>query len=107
MANLAAVIDSCAQNGTVPVLATIPPRGFDKSKQEGERRYNEAVIALCREKKVPVSYCFEEMMEYDLKQVLGDGVHLVPSSGNDIAGQALARTMEQVYFALRDTCAAW
>ena len=30
MANLSAVIDACAEFGTVPVLSTIPPRGYSK-----------------------------------------------------------------------------
>lgn len=107
MTDLEAIIDACAAAGTVPVLATIPPRGYDKDKQEGQARYNQAVVELCHTKKVPVSYCFEEMMHHDLKKILSDGVHLVPVAGNDAAGEALAKTMEQVYFALRDTSGTW
>jgi len=58
MENLAAVIDICAAFGTVPIFATIPPRGFDKKKQEGQIRFNKTLIELCRAKKVPISYCF-------------------------------------------------
>ncbi len=103
MQNLAAVIDTCAAFGTVPVLATIPPRGYDKEKQEGQVRFNKALIALCRAKEVPISYLFEEMIGRDLRQMLGDGVHLRPQDGNDAAGEALWKTMRQVSFALRDT----
>jgi lysophospholipase L1-like esterase len=103
MQNLEAVIDKCAAFGTVPILATIPPRGYDKAKQEGQIRFNRALIELCRAKKVPISYCFEEMMQRDLRQMLGDGVHLRPQEGNDAAGEALWKTMQQVYFALRDS----
>jgi hypothetical protein len=107
MENLAAVIDTCARQGTVPILATIPPRGYDKTRQAGESLFNLSLIGLCRQKKVPVSYCFEEMMDRDLKQMLGDGVHLTPVRGNDAAGEALWKTIEQVYFALRDTSGTW
>ncbi len=107
MQNLAAIIDACAAAGTVPIIATIPPRGYDKQKQDDQVRFNKALVELCREKRVPVSYCFEEMMEHDLRQVLGDGVHLTPVLGNDVAGAALWKTMQQVYFALRDTSQRW
>ena len=101
MRNLAAVIDACLAAGTVPIMATIPPRGYSKS-QGGQESFNRALIALARERKVPVSYAFEEMMQHDLKGILSDGVHLTPEMGNDVAGRALRRTMDQVYFALRD-----
>jgi len=102
VANLSAVIDSCEKFGTVPILATIPPRGFDKAKQDGQIRLNTALIKLCRDRKVPVSYCYRELMTHDLRKVLGDGVHLTPTNGNNAAGAALLKTMNQVYFALRD-----
>ena len=102
MANLSAVIDSCETLGTLPILATIPPRGFDKNKQDGQARFNAALVKLCRGRKVPISYCYEEMMGRDLRKMLGDGVHLTPRDGNNAAGAALLRTMRQVYFALRD-----
>ncbi len=100
--NLEAVIDACDAFGTVPILATIPPRGYDKEKQEGQVRFNNALIELCHAKKVPISYCFEEMMQRDLRRMLGDGVHLTPQDGNDAAGEALWKTMQHVSFALRD-----
>ena len=107
MQNLSAIIDACAAAGTVPIMATIPPRGYDKQKQEDQLRFNKALVELCRQKRIPVSYCFEEMMEHDLRQILGDGVHLTPVTGNDVAGAALWKTMQQVYFALRDTSHQW
>jgi lysophospholipase L1-like esterase len=107
MDNLAYVIDACAKYGTVPIMATIPPRGFNKDQQAGEKAFSEALIKLCREKQVPVSYCFDLMIQRDLKQMLSDGVHLVPGTGNDAAGEALLLTLEQVYFALRDKSDSW
>jgi hypothetical protein len=103
MRNLAAVIDACVEFGTVPVVATIPPRGFDKRDQRGQERFNRALAELGRQKRIPVSYVFEEMMRHDLKEMLYDGIHLQPERGNDTAGRALGQTMDQVYFALRDT----
>jgi hypothetical protein len=101
MENLTYVIEACARAGTVPILATIPPRGYGK-EQEGERRYNAALAELCRSRRVPVSYVFEEMMEGDLRALLGDGVHLTPERGNEAAASALRKTFDQVLFALRD-----
>ena len=102
MANLAAIADACLEFGTVPVLATIPPRGYDKRSQQAQERFNRALMELARKKRVPVSYVFEEMMRRDLKEMLSDGIHLQPAAGNDAAGRALRQTMDQVYFALRD-----
>ena len=102
MANLAAIADACLEFGTVPVFATIPPRGYDKKSQQPQERFNRALMELARKKRVPVSYVFEEMMRRDLKEMLSDGIHLQPAAGNDAAGRALRQTMDQVYFALRD-----
>jgi hypothetical protein len=101
MRSLAAIVDASIERGTVPILATIPPRGFSKS-QGDQQRFNKAVVGLARQKRVPVSYVFEEMMQRDLREMLSDGIHLSPEEGNDAAGRALRRTMDQVYFALRD-----
>ena len=107
MRNLAAVVDACVEVGTIPVLATIPPRGFNKSNQRGQERFNQALTDLARQKRVPVSYVFEELMRHDLKAMLFDGIHLEPEGGNNAAGRALRQTMDQVYFALRDTSGQW
>jgi lysophospholipase L1-like esterase len=107
MKNLAAVIDACALGGIVPIVATIPPRGYSTGGQGDQVRFNRALIALARSKKIPVSYAFEEMMRRDLRQMLYDGVHLTPGPGNDAAGEALWKTFQQVTFALRDSSAAW
>ena len=102
MRSLADIADACMDAGTVPVLATIPPRGFDKNNQQGPHRYNRALVQLARDKRIPVSYAFEEIMRRDLREVLHDGIHLHPQHGNEAAGLALRETMDQVYFALRD-----
>jgi lysophospholipase L1-like esterase len=107
MRQLALIVDACVEAGTIPVLATIPPRGFDKRRQSGPEEFNRALAALARQKRVPVSYVFQEMMRHDLEAMLYDGVHLQPESGNDAAGRALRQTMDRVYFALRDTSVLW
>jgi hypothetical protein len=107
MRELAAIVDACVQVGTIPVLATIPPRGFNPRNQGDQERYNRGVAQLGRQKRVPVSYVFEEMLQHDLKTILDDGIHLTPQRGNDVAGRALRKTMDQVYFALRETSDKW
>ncbi|KPK86816.1 MAG: hypothetical protein AMJ81_00315 [Phycisphaerae bacterium SM23_33] len=103
MRNLSYVIAACVGSGTVPVMATIPPRGHVKQEQAAQRRFNEALIRLCRKQAVPVSYCFEEMMAADLSGAfLDDGVSL-SLAGNLLAGAALRKTFDQIYFAIRDT----
>ena len=107
MENLAYVIDACARRGTVPVVATIPPRGFDLS-QAGQRHFNGRLIQLCRAKKVPISYVFGEVIKEELRQMLQpDGVHLSAGPGNDAAGATLRQTFDQIYWALRDTGGSW
>jgi lysophospholipase L1-like esterase len=101
MRNLSTVIDACIGAGTVPIVATIPPRGYSK-RQGDQESFNRALAELARAKKVPVSYAFEEMMQHDLREILSDGIHLTPEVGNDVAGRALRKTMDQVYYALRD-----
>ena len=107
MRRLAAIIDACVEAGTVPVLATIPPRGFEKNSQQGPERFNRALVDLARQKRIPVSYVFEEMMRHDLREMLSDGLHLQPQAGNEAAGRALRQTMDHVYFSLRDTSGEW
>jgi hypothetical protein len=107
MRNLGVIVDACTEFGTVPILATIPPRGYDKRDQRIPEDFNRALADLARQKHVPVSYVFEEMMRHELKQMLYDGIHLQPEAGNDAAGRALRLTMDQVYYALRDEGARW
>src|SRR4029453_12050590 len=76
MRDLAAIVDACLQVGTIPVLATIPPRGFNARSQGDQTRYNQGVARLGQQKRVPVSYVFEEMIQQDLRTVLDDGIHL-------------------------------
>ena len=103
MRSLEAIVEMCIAAGTVPVLATIPPRDYNPNRQGDTARYNRDLVAFARKKRVPISYVFEEMLKEDLRTILSDGIHLTPGRGNDVAGRALRQTMDQVYFALRDT----
>ena len=105
--HLAVMIDACVEAGTVPVLATIPPRGFDKNNQQEPQRFNRALVELARKKRIPVSYVFDEIMRHDLRAMLYDGIHLQPQAGNEAVGRSLRETMDQVFFALRDNNGRW
>jgi len=105
MKNLYAVNDAFSRNGTIPALASIPPAGPERNAQKDVQRFNKALVRLCRSKKVPISYCFEEIMAADLDKAFSeDGLSLSPQ-GYLLAGQALRKTFEQIYFAIRDTSA--
>ena len=103
MGDLVAIARSCEQHGTVPVIATIPPRGFRDPKSEPEARFNQAVIQTCREHHIPVAYVFEAFQAGgDRRKLLApDGVHLV-SGGWAATGPAWGATLDQVNFVLLD-----
>lgn len=101
--NLSAIADACLQAGTIPIVSTIPPRNNDKQAQQPQQAFNQALVQMCRTKKLPVTYAFEEMMQGDLAEMLLDGVHLSPKVGVDAAGRALRRTFDQIGWCLRDT----
>lgn len=106
MADLLAIAASCEKRGTVPVIGTIPPRGFNDPRSEPEARYNEALIKTCREAKIPVAYILEEFLEFEKKGdrrtlLAGDGVHYI-GGGWEATARAWAAAVAQVRFALLD-----
>ena len=103
MEDLLAIAASCEKAGTVPVIATIPPRGFDDPKSAPEAGYNDAVMKMCRENKIPTAYVFEAFQGGgDRRKLLaGDGVHL-ESGGWEVTARAWQAAMAQVRFALLD-----
>ena len=103
MDDLKAIADACAKRGTVPIIGTIPPRGFKDPDSAPEARYNAALIEMCRTQRIPVAYCFEEFQASgDRKALLaGDGVH-THRHGFAAYGRAWRQTMDQVLFALLD-----
>ncbi|MBM4036801.1 MAG: hypothetical protein FJ291_34135, partial [Planctomycetes bacterium] len=106
MEDLLAIAASCEKRGTVPIIGTIPPRGFNDPKSEPEARYNEALIKACREARVPIAYVFEEFLKFEQKGnrrtlLADDGVHYI-GGGWEATARAWAATMAQVRFALLD-----
>lgn len=92
---------ACEKRGTIPIVGTIPPRGFGETS-DGEARYNQALIKLCNDNKIPVAYHFRKLMKADRREVLaGDGVHFV-TGGWAIVGPTWAQTVDQVNFVLLD-----
>jgi hypothetical protein len=104
MEDLAAIVKTCEENGTVAVLGTIPPRGWTPEAQP-EAGYNAEVIKLCREQRVPTGYIFEGFQaagpENRKTYMGGDGVHW-RGEGMEIAGLAWGRTLDQIRFVVRD-----
>jgi lysophospholipase L1-like esterase len=106
MEDLLAIAASCEKRGTVPVIGTIPPRGFNDPKSEPEARYNEALIKACRDAKVPIAYIFEEFLKFEQKGsrrtlLADDGVHYI-GGGWEATARAWAAAVSQVRFALLD-----
>ena len=103
MEDLLAIAKTCEANGTVPIIATIPPRGFADPDSKPEANFNVAVVKMCKENKIPVAYLFENFQAGGdrKKLVAGDGVHLV-DGGFYQAGLAWGATMRQVSFVLMD-----
>jgi hypothetical protein len=103
MEDILAMAKACEENGTVPIVATIPPRGFLDPESQPEGNYNAALIQTCRRNKIPIAYLFEEFQaQPDRKTLLAtDGIHW-GKDGFPIAARAWKKAMEQVTFALLD-----
>jgi hypothetical protein len=103
MEDLAAIVKTCEDNGTVAILGTIPPRGFADPESKGEAAYNQNVIELCHKLQIPAAYIFESVQAAgDRKKfIAGDGVHWT-GDGMEVAGKTWGRTLAQIRFLLRD-----
>jgi hypothetical protein len=103
MEDLLAMAKACEDNGTVPIIATIPPRGFDDPESKPEAGFNAALIKTCRENHIPIAYVFEAFQAGgDRRKLLaGDGVHLI-SGGWAVTAPAWRAALEQVNFVLLD-----
>jgi len=103
MEDLKAIAAACEKHGTVPVIGTIPPRGFQDPASQPEARYNAALIETCRREKVPIAYCFEEFQAGgDRRNLLaGDGVH-THNEGFSAFARAWRKAMDHVLFVLLD-----
>ncbi len=102
MDDLAAIVKACEDHGTVPVLGTIPPRGWTPDSAP-EADYNRQVIELCRKIQVPTGYIFEDFQAAGdrRKYMGGDGVHW-RGEGMEVGARAWAKALDQVRFVLRD-----
>ena len=103
MEDLLAIAKTCETSGTIPIIGTIPPRGFGDPASKPEANYNAALVKTCRANKIPIAYIFEEMQAQPdrRKQLAGDGVHWA-GEGFVTASRAWKKAMEQVTFVLLD-----
>ena len=103
MEDLLAMARSCERRGTVPIIATIPPRGFKDPDSKPEARYNAALVKTCRANKIPICYLFETFQAWgDRRKLLaGDGVHWA-GEGFPLTGYVWKLAMDQVNFVLLD-----
>jgi len=94
---------ACEKRGTVPIVGTIPPRGFKDPASKPEANYNAALIKTCRDNKVPIAYLFETFqLKPDRRKLLAsDGVHWA-GDGFAVTGEVWRQAMEQVNFVLLD-----
>ncbi len=97
------IAKACEKRGTVPIIGTIPPRGFRDPASKPEANYNAALIKMCRANKVPIAYLFEEFQaQPDRRKLLaGDGVHW-QGDGFPTTGKVWRKVMDQVGFVLLD-----
>lgn len=103
MEDMLAIAKGCADHGTVPIVATIPPRGFTDPHSKPEADYNAALLKTCRNHRIPLAYLFEEFQaQPDRKKLLAqDGVHLA-REGFPATSRAWKKAMDQVTFVLLD-----
>ncbi len=80
--NLRTIVQKCLDNGTVPILYTIPPKGAQagnpKQKQQVEA-YVEAARTVARERRIPLIDFYKEMLSRQptdfAATLLGDSLH--------------------------------
>lgn len=103
MQDVLAMARACEANGTVPVLGTIPPRGFTDPTSAPEARYNAALIQMAQANQLPIAYLFQDFQALpDRRQLLAnDGVHW-DKAGFFAASRVWKKVMDQVTFALLD-----
>jgi len=80
--NLRAIVRKCVENGTVPILYTIPPKGDQAGNAEATKRietFVEAARQVAREEKIPLIDFYKEILARQptdfAKTLLGDGLH--------------------------------
>ena len=80
--NLRTIVQKCLDNGTVPILYTIPPKGNQARNAKVTKQvesFVEAARAVAREKKIPLVDFYKEMLDRQptdfAKTLLGDNLH--------------------------------
>lgn len=103
MEDLTGIVRTAEEMGIIPVLGTMPPRGFRDPESGPEANYNKALIELCRKLRVPRGHLFEEYQSQPDRRVLlaGDGVHNTVE-GMRVSARAWKRAGSQILFILRD-----
>ena len=103
MQDLEAIVEIAAERGIIPVLGTIPPRGFNDPDSKPEAAYNNALIETCKRLRVPCGHLFEDYQSQRdrRKLIAGDGVHNT-REGMVTSARAWRRVVDQVHFVLRD-----
>jgi len=80
--NLRTIVQKCLDNGTVPILYTIPPKGDQTNNPQATKHVESFVDAareVAREKKIPLIDFYKEMLDRQptdfAKTLLGDNLH--------------------------------
>ncbi|MCY3021397.1 MAG: GDSL-type esterase/lipase family protein [Planctomycetota bacterium] len=96
--NLRAIVQKCLDNGTIPILYTIPPKGDQAGNPQATKHvetFVEAARTVAEEKKVPLIDFYKEIMTRQptdfAKTLLGDGLHpsYPPQYQNDFSEEGL------------------
>lgn len=103
MNDLQFMTSACAAAGAVPIVGTIPPRGFQDRASKPEAKYNEELVKTFRAAHVPIGYIFELLQPIQDRHtyLAGDGVHWDRQAFRLSAG-VWREVMLQVQFALLD-----
>ena len=105
--NLRTIIQKCLDNGTVPILYTIPPKGDQANNPKNTQHvetFVEAARTVAAEKKVPLIDFYKEIMDRQpadfAKTLLGDGLH--PSYPKEYQGDFSDEGLKHSGYTLRN-----
>jgi len=103
MKDLLAIAQACSSRGSVPIVGTIPPRGFTDRRSRPEAEFNAALIKMCQANHIPIAYIFEELqLQPDRRKYLADdGIHWA-GDASEMTARVWRRVVDQVSFAVRD-----
>lgn len=103
MDDLQVMTRACAAAGAVPVVATIPPKGFTDPASKPEAEYNDELVKTFRAARTPVAYLFETLQKQPDRRTFlaGDGVHWDRQAFR-LTAEVWRDVMTEVRFALLD-----